>query len=134
MLPLVASAQKPGFSPYECVAYVKNGQRTNASGSGSSAWVKFDGNLVFINPVGGAYPDLRYRYSETQSDGTKVYYQQAYNTGGMGTSAGWMDNTSSWILVSPDRTTINKVSVFGGNKDVTIYKVQSASSAGDMIY
>lgn len=132
ILPFMASAQKPGYSPYECVGYVNNGQRTN--GSGSIAWTKFDGNLIFLNPVGGAYPDLRFRYSETQSNGTLVYYQQAYNVGGMGTPSGWMDNRNSWLLVSPDKSTINYVTQFGNNKNVTIYKIQTASSAGDMIY
>ncbi len=136
LFPVMAFAQnsqKPGFSPYECVGMVVDGQRS--AGSGSVAWVKFDGNLIFFNPVGGAYPDLRYKYSGTQSDGTKVYYMQSYNTGGMGTASGWVDVYTDWLLVSPDKTSINAVQKkWDNSKSIRIYKLQNASSAGDMIY
>ncbi len=124
-----ASAQKPGFQAYRKIASVSNGVRTD--GGGDTVYIKFDGNLVFEDFLGGLFIS-RYIYSGQQSDGTLLYYQQAWNHGTINQGSGWMTNYNSWMKVSPDKKTIN-ISADNGRL-IIIYKIQTPDSAGEMIY
>lgn len=129
MLSFAISAQNPGYQPYQTVASIYNGQRTEGS---NSVYIKFDGNLILIDKLGNGMIVNRYIDSGEYSDGNKIYYLQSYNHGTMYQGSGWITNRNKWLLVSPDRQNINEVDK---QYDTTIiYKVQSAASAGSMIY
>lgn len=129
MISFAISAQGPGYKPYQVVAYINNGQRTEGS---SSVYINFDGNLIHIDRMGNGMIVSRYIDSGEYSDGNKVYYFQAYNYGTINQGSGWVTNRNKWLLVSPDRKHINEVDK--QYNSTTIFKVQSASSAGSMIY
>ena len=124
LLPTLIHAQNNGFTPYQCVATVKDGQRSSGSGV---YYVKFDGNMAFVKML---YGEDRYKYSGTQSSGNNLYYRQVYNHGTMYQGSGWIENRDSYILVSPDKNTINLV-IMG---TTFVLKLQTSDSAGDMIY
>ncbi len=129
MVSFAISAQSPGYTPYQVVAYVNNGQRTEGS---SSVYIKFDGNLIYVDMMGNGMIVSRYIDSGEYSDGNKVYYFQSYNHGTINQGSGWVTDRNQWLLVSPDKNNINEVN--RSRKSTSIYKVQSASSAGSMIY
>lgn len=120
-------AQKPGYQAYRSVAIVENGVRKESSGS--TVYLKFDGNLIFMSV--GMPTDFRYILSGTQSDGNQLYYQQAFNNGTIYQGSGWQTNTNSYILISPDRKHFNRRV---GQGSIMVYKIQTADSAGSMIY
>lgn len=123
-----ASAQKPGYQIYRSIGSVNNGVRSN--GGGGTVYIKFDGNLAFEDF--GLSTTLRYIYSGQQSDGTLLYYQQAWNYGTITQGSGWVTTYNSWMKVSPDKKTINTSADNG--KLIIIYQIQTPDSAGEMIY
>lgn len=124
LLPSFIYAQGNGFTPYECVATVRDGQRSPSSGV---YYVKFDGNMAYVKML---YGEDRYKYSGTQSNGNNLYYRQVYNHGTIYQGSGWIENRNCYILVSPDKNTINLVIM----DSTLILKLQTSDSAGDMIY
>lgn len=126
-LSFMANAQKPGYQSYSRDSVISpNGNRSNSSGT---VWVKFGGDLIFIN-YGLPY-ESRYKYHETQANGVEVYYFQAYNHGTMAQGSGWMTFYDECIKISPDKNTLNQCHKDGS---ITVYKIHTPSSAGDMIY
>lgn len=123
-----AFGQKPGYTRYVITKNIDRNGNVTPSRGGAGQWIKFEGNLLFADYGGGLTPE-RYVYDSTQDNGNKIYYRQAYNHGTMNQGSGWMTFYDTYIIVSADKNTLNKMSKNGG----FVLKKQSANDVGDMI-
>lgn len=126
LLPALVYAQGKEYKPYECVATVKDGKRSSGS---TVYYVKLDGKTVYIKML---YGENRYKYSGTQSKGNSLYYREVYNNGTINQGSGWVEKRDNYLLISPDKKTINLVDK--SYNTTQILKLQTSNSAGDMIY
>ena len=123
-IPVIVSAQKAGYDPYQVVASVNNGVRNPSS---AVYYLKFDGNMVYVDY--GIGQDSRWKYSDTQN-GNSIYYREVYNHGTIYQGSGYIEDRNQRMIVSPNRENINIVMY----NSTLILKKQSSSSAGEMIY
>lgn len=123
------SAQKPGYTRYVITKSIDSNGNVKASTGGSGYWIKFDGNLLWLDMGFGS--QSRYIYDSTQSNGNKLYYRQAYNYGTMSQGSGWVTFRDSYALVSPDQSVINVEG--SSNSDTQVLHIQSADDVGDII-
>lgn len=126
-MPMMVFSQKQGWDSYSVEAYVRNGQRTSSS---STVWIKFDGNLIFLEFCAGLTPS-RYIYKGKTNDGNSIYYLQVYNHGTISQGSGYITFNDNYLLVSPNREKLNAVSK--RDNTTTIYKKHNPADVGGMI-
>lgn len=124
---VAAVAQKPGYTRYRNTKYVYENGQVSENNGGGGAWVKLDGNVLWID--GGYGFEDRYVFDSRRSDGSLLYYRTAWNYGTIYQGSGWQINYNSWAIVSPDHRVINTKN---GNI-TTVMMIQSADDVGGMI-
>lgn len=122
-------AQKPGYTRYVITKSIDNGNVRDASGGGQGYWIKFEGDLIWLDMGFGS--QSRFVYNTTRNDGNKLYYSSAWNHGTMNQGSGWVTFYDSWMLVSPDGNTLNWMQNNG--KTGQVLKKQTANDVGGMI-
>lgn len=122
-------AQKPGYTRYVITKSIDNGNVRDAAGGGQGYWIKFEGDLIWLDMGFGS--QSRFVYNTTRNDGNKLYYSSAWNHGTMNQGSGWVTSYDSWLLVSPDGNTINWMQNNGNRGQVL--KKQTANDVGGMI-
>lgn len=126
---LGVSAQKPGYTRYVITKHIDKDGNTKPATGGSGYWIKFEGNLAFLDMGFGT--ENRFIYDSTQSNGNKLYYLQAWNYGTMNQGSGWVTQRNTYLLVSPNRSVINHILGYGWGGSVL--RIQTANDVGGMI-
>lgn len=124
---VAAVAQKPGYTRYQVTKYIDNGQVREGGGSGAGKWVKFDGNILWIDD---GVTDARYVFDSRRSDGSALYYRTSWNYGTMYQGSGWVTIRDQYALVSSDRKLINEKGAWGLG---TVLRIQTTDNIGGMI-
>lgn len=122
----IAVAQKPGYTRYQVTKYINNGRVEECAGKGFGQWVKFEGNILWID---NGITNSRYVFNSRRSDGSLLYYFTAWNHGTIYQGSGWQINYNNYAIVSSDHTLINeKVG------DITaVLRIQTTDDVGRMI-